>query len=450
MMAIRRTDPAPAGTHAAARRVGTKRQAFRPTRGAASPAPLWSGRCRRRRCSPSRSRPRRGFNRPSRSTRSTSPWSTIAASRFSISTPADFTVRVDNGARRVVTAEWMPLMTEVGPQPPAPPDGYSTNESRSGGRLILIVIDQPNIRFGATQSILRTVSEFIDHLQPADRIAAVGLGPGSASTPFTADRERVKTAVARMSGTSRQVGFADFDLAQTEALQIRRGDPMATDRVLARECAGQSAYRSRPVPRHAVESGAGHGARGPGERRDDDRVAAHAAARAGDDRCAENRHLRFRRISRRGSAQRGAGAGHAGRARQNQSLHPSSRQPAVRHRRSAAAGRADGRSPDARRRARDAGLGRARRDVQHHRQRRHRLRADRVRAVGLLPARHRIRTRRQERGGASPPRRGRAARRGRAVAPDSQGRRRRRAAPGRRARRWRRRSARRCSWPRCR
>jgi VWFA-related protein len=154
--------------------------------------------------------------------------------------PADFTVRVDNGARRVVTAEWMPLMTEVGPQLPPPPDGYSTNESRSGGRLILIVIDQPNIRFGATQSILRTVSEFIDHLQPADRIAAVGLGPGTASTPFTADRERVKTAVARMSGTSRHVGFADFDLAQSEAQLIRRGDPVAMDRVLTRECAGQS------------------------------------------------------------------------------------------------------------------------------------------------------------------------------------------------------------------
>jgi len=47
--------------------------------------------------------------------------------------PGDFTVRVDNSARRVVTAEWLPLMTAVGPMPPAPPDGYSTNESRSAG-----------------------------------------------------------------------------------------------------------------------------------------------------------------------------------------------------------------------------------------------------------------------------------------------------------------------------
>ena len=105
-------------------------------------------------------------------------------------------------------------------------------------------IARPKIRPGATESILRTVSEVIDHLQPADRIAAVGLGPGSASTQFTADRERVKTAVAGLTGLSRQVGFADFDLAQSEALQIRRGDPTARENVMNRECSGQSVVES--------------------------------------------------------------------------------------------------------------------------------------------------------------------------------------------------------------
>src|SRR5262245_61015131 len=64
--------------------------------------------------------------------------------------PEEFSVRIDNAARRVVSAEWTPLMTETGPPPPPPPEGYSTNEALSGGRLIIIVIDQPNIRFGAT------------------------------------------------------------------------------------------------------------------------------------------------------------------------------------------------------------------------------------------------------------------------------------------------------------
>jgi VWFA-related protein len=153
--------------------------------------------------------------------------------------PSDFTVRIDNAPRRVVTAEWTPLVTETGPPAPPPPDGYSTNESTSGGRLILFVIDQPNIRFGASQSIQRTVGAFIDRLQPTDRIAAVGIGPGNLSTPFTADRERVKRAISRMTGMSRQLEVGDFNLSATEAAAIARGEFGALDRVMARECAAQ-------------------------------------------------------------------------------------------------------------------------------------------------------------------------------------------------------------------
>jgi VWFA-related protein len=155
--------------------------------------------------------------------------------------PSDFTVRIDNAPRRVVTAEWTPLVTETGPPPPPPPEGYSSNESVSGGRLFLFVIDRPNIRFGAIQSIQRTVDEFIDRLQPSDRLAAVGIGPGTGSTPFTADRERVKRAISRMTGTNQQFGFYDHEVAITEALDIRRGDVRAFERVMSRECANQPA-----------------------------------------------------------------------------------------------------------------------------------------------------------------------------------------------------------------
>ncbi len=152
--------------------------------------------------------------------------------------PEEFTIRIDNAPRRILTAEWTPLVTLTGPPPPPPPAGYSSNESVSGGRLMLFVIDQPNIRFGATQSIQRTVGEFIDRLQPSDRIAVVGIGPGNASTPFTDDRERVKRAIAQMGGLNRQFGFADFDIAQVEALDIARGTLGALERVLVRECSG--------------------------------------------------------------------------------------------------------------------------------------------------------------------------------------------------------------------
>jgi len=151
-------------------------------------------------------------------------------------TPDDFEVQVDGDPRRVLSADWVPLVTEVGPPPPPPPDGYSTNESTSGGRLILIVIDQPNIRFGATHSIKRAVDWFLDRLLPSDRVAAVGLGVGTASTPFTPDRERIKRAIGLMSGQSRQVGFNEFDIAQTEAMEVRRGAPFVRERLINREC----------------------------------------------------------------------------------------------------------------------------------------------------------------------------------------------------------------------
>jgi len=52
--------------------------------------------------------------------------------------PADFTVRIDGAPRRVVSAEWIPLTEPAGVMPPPPPDGYSTNESATGGRLIIL------------------------------------------------------------------------------------------------------------------------------------------------------------------------------------------------------------------------------------------------------------------------------------------------------------------------
>src|SRR5262245_54674020 len=112
-------------------------------------------------------------------------------------TAADFVVQIDGGARRVVSAEWVSLVTPPKPSAPPVPPGYSSNENTTGGRLILLVIDQPNIRFGGAAGLRRTVNGFIDRLQPNDRIAAVGIGPGGLSTPFTADRERVKQAISR-------------------------------------------------------------------------------------------------------------------------------------------------------------------------------------------------------------------------------------------------------------
>lgn len=160
----------------------------------------------------------------------------------------DFIVRIDNRARRVVSAEWVPLSGGSGasgaPAPPAVvvPDGYSSNENAVGGRLVLIVIDEANIRFGSALSIQASVARFLDRLQPADRVAAVSTGIGSQSTPFTANRDLVKQALGRMAGQRRATASSAFGVyvSLSEALAIDNGDGRVRQQVVARECEGLS------------------------------------------------------------------------------------------------------------------------------------------------------------------------------------------------------------------
>jgi VWFA-related protein len=153
--------------------------------------------------------------------------------------PADFNVRVDGNPRRVVSAEWVPLsMPATDSKGPPPPDGYSTNESSTAGRLIVIAVDQPNIRFGGARAINQAANAFIDRLAPSDRVAVAGFGVGAPSTTFTADRERVKRAIGRMVGQKQAARTVDIghSIALVEAQAIERGDRSTLESVQQREC----------------------------------------------------------------------------------------------------------------------------------------------------------------------------------------------------------------------
>lgn len=154
--------------------------------------------------------------------------------------PEDFSIRVDGSQRRVMTADWVGLETKESAPPPPAPSGYSWNENATGGRLILLVVDQPNIRFGGTLGIRGAVNAFIDHLQPTDRAAVIGLGQGAPSTPFTADRSRLKRAIERLVGQHQSSMLTQFTISTFEALQIARGVPGVLEEVMVRECAGMA------------------------------------------------------------------------------------------------------------------------------------------------------------------------------------------------------------------
>jgi len=154
--------------------------------------------------------------------------------------PEEFSVRVDGSTRRVVSAEWIGLETKEQPAQPPAPAGYTGNENATGGRLIMLVVDEPNIRFGGTLGIRSAVNAFIDHLRPSDRAAIIGIGPGAPATPFTSDRERLKKAVSRLSGLHQSNPFSEFNISLMEALQVQRGIPGVLQEIVVRECVGMA------------------------------------------------------------------------------------------------------------------------------------------------------------------------------------------------------------------
>src|SRR5678816_4844062 len=50
---------------------------------------------------------------------------------------------------------------------------YTTNITQAEGRMIMIAVDQMNIRPGAARPILDSAARFLDKLNPADRVAFV-------------------------------------------------------------------------------------------------------------------------------------------------------------------------------------------------------------------------------------------------------------------------------------
>jgi VWFA-related protein len=154
-------------------------------------------------------------------------------------TPADFTVRIDGVPRRVVAANWVPLTGPPGRSGDAAteiPATFTTNVNSSPGRIILIAIDQQNIRFGGMVPIRDALNAFVEQLQPSDRVGLMILGRGAKSVPFTGDRPAVKAALGRLVGQKTVVSGFRRQIAMWEALAIHQDDNEVYQDVVRREC----------------------------------------------------------------------------------------------------------------------------------------------------------------------------------------------------------------------
>lgn len=159
----------------------------------------------------------------------------------------DFQVEVDGNRRTVSTLEYVrladPLRTvTTSTAPPPVPDPFSSSNAKGAprGRLIVLLIDQGNIRTGAARPAMNSAKKFVDTLTPEDRVAVVAIPSPGELVDFTTNHDKVREALLRVVGNADQVKSA-FNLSITEAMAIYLHSDMqrATDAIL-RSCANAS------------------------------------------------------------------------------------------------------------------------------------------------------------------------------------------------------------------
>lgn len=163
----------------------------------------------------------------------------------------EFSLSVGGHARRLQSAEFISLRRLDSDRDQ--PSAFSTNTGRTPGRLIMIVIDQANIRRGTGKEAFRAAARFIDTLSSSDRVALQiipGTGPVS---DFTANHALVKIMLERAVGQggeaerSGRVGIA-------EAIAVSgRGEDIAWQGIIERECAGLEDAASTAECRQRLE-----------------------------------------------------------------------------------------------------------------------------------------------------------------------------------------------------
>lgn len=151
-------------------------------------------------------------------------------------TADDFSLEVNGQPRPIASAQFVsatPATTAAEPRRA----GVSSNGQSSSGRLLLLAIDEGNIRFGAVRSVLHTAETMLDTLAPGDLVGLARLPDGAGGVEFTTDHERVRQALRKVTGKAApQRGLGMVNLRLSEAMARESSMALEWDQVVAREC----------------------------------------------------------------------------------------------------------------------------------------------------------------------------------------------------------------------
>ena len=163
-------------------------------------------------------------------------------------TAAELAVEIDGDKRQVSTVEYIrsadPLRVIGAPRKvEAPDETFSSSNSKGApsGRLIVLLIDQGNIRTGAARSSMNSAKKFVDTLTPEDRVSVIAVPSPGELVDFTTDHDKVREALLRVVGTADSLK-ARYNLSITESMALyMHSDAQMASEVILRECAGAAA-----------------------------------------------------------------------------------------------------------------------------------------------------------------------------------------------------------------
>lgn len=138
---------------------------------------------------------------------------------------ADFEVTVAGRRRPIQSVQFIRAEPATSAPPPREA-GVSTNQLPTSGRMLLLVVDESNMRPGANLPVMRAAEMLLERLSPGD-VAGVARIPDGGGIEFTHDRARVTAALRQISGrpprprTSRHTVYISeaADYADTQRMQ---------------------------------------------------------------------------------------------------------------------------------------------------------------------------------------------------------------------------------------
>ena len=151
--------------------------------------------------------------------------------------PQDFVVSVEGRPRPIQSVQFVSTLPPTGPTPsPNRREALTTtNDMRSSGRLLLIVVDEAHLRLGANKAVLHAAERLIERTAPGDLIGVARL-PDGGGVEFTTDRRRVVDGLRGVMGRAPRVGGLSGTVYLSEAIDFDGSARSEWPDALLREC----------------------------------------------------------------------------------------------------------------------------------------------------------------------------------------------------------------------